>query len=261
MKPLSKIPITAAVAAALFAGLSSAHDWYVSGSAAWMRQDDSANSGALTQSFNAGTDGTNPPSVIASGTSLGWDTEFDDGYAINGEIGKRFSHGLRGALEVSWAESDLKRHSGLEIGGANVDAADVALLTGAATPIGTTVGTALNNGQGQLQTLGAYANAYYDFNRGGVIEPYIGAGIGVNRVEAEYRPSGIAVGKDHDTAFAYQAKAGVTYALNDNWDVFGEYAWRASDDIEMDLDLVPVTIDIENKQQTAGVGLRYRFGS
>ncbi len=259
MKSIFKIPISAAVAAALFAGLSSAHDWYVSGSASWQSQDDSRNSGALTAPFNAGTDGTNPPATIASGTSLGWETEFDDGYAISGEVGKKFKNGLRGAFEVNWAETDIQRHSGFEVGGANVDAADVALLTGSAAPTGTTVGTVLNNGQGQIQNLSAFANAYYDFNRGGVIEPYVGAGVGVTRVEAEYRPSGVAVGKDHDTAFAYQAKAGVTYALNKNWDVFGEYAYRASEDIEMDLDLVPGTIDIENKRQTVGVGLRYRF--
>ncbi len=257
----SKLPITAAITASLFASLSLAHDWYASGSASWSKAEDSANSGTFSAPFTTGTDGVNPPATIPAGTSLGWNTEIDDGYAINGEVGKRFSNGLRGGLEVNWAENDLKSHDGLTVGGANIDAADVAILTGATVPVGTSVGTVLNNGQGQVQNLAAFANVYYDFNRGGAVQPYVGAGLGVARVEAEYRPSGVVVGKDTGVELAYQAKAGVSYAVNDNWQVFGEYAYRASEDVSMDLDLVPGTIDIENKQQTVGVGLRYRFGN
>jgi opacity protein-like surface antigen len=261
MKLLFKLPLTAALCAASFAGVSMAHDWYASGSVAWMQQEKSSNAATFSSAFNAGTDGVNPPSTVAAGTALGFQSEFDNNaYSVSGEVGKRLGNGLRGGLELSFAESDLKKHERLAIGGAIVDGADVALLTGAAVPTGTTIGAVLNNGQGQVQNLAAYANAYYDFNRGGALQPYVGAGLGVARVEAEYRPSGVLVGKDTATELAYQVKAGATYHLNENWEVFGEYAYRATEDVSMELDLVPGKLEIENKQQTLGVGLRYRFG-
>ena len=59
---------------------------------------------------------------------------------------------------------------------------------------------------------------------------------------------------------AYQLKAGATYRLNDTFELYGEYAYRATEDIETNNDLFPGTLEIENQQNIFSVGARYRFG-
>ena len=68
------------------------------------------------------------------------------------------------------------------------------------------------------------------------------------------------MGTADETKLAYQGKAGVTYRLTNKWEVFGEYTYRATDDVKMDLYLVPASVSIENKQHMVGLGMRYRFG-
>jgi outer membrane protein OmpA-like peptidoglycan-associated protein len=57
--------------------------------------------------------------------------------------------------------------------------------------------------------IGVLANVLYDFNAGGVIVPYIGAGAGI----AFVRASGLGVSTD-STQFAYQAILGVGYNID-----------------------------------------------
>lgn len=75
-----------------------------------------------------------------------------------------------------------------------------------------------------------------------------------------YEPSGITVIDDSEGKFGYQLKAGATYKLQNQWEVFGEYAYRATDDIELDNQLFPGSLDIENTQNVFSVGVRYTFG-
>ena len=63
-----------------------------------------------------------------------------------------------------------------------------------------------------------------------------------------------------ETKFGYQVKAGATWKLENQWEVFGEYAYRATEDIELDNQLFPGSLDIENTQNVFAIGVRYRFG-
>jgi OOP family OmpA-OmpF porin len=54
----------------------------------------------------------------------------------------------------------------------------------------------------------AMANLFYDFNRGGALEPYIGVGAGAARINTSLF-DGFASVEGEDTVIAYQALAGV----------------------------------------------------
>ena len=69
-------------------------------------------------------------------------------------------------------------------------------------------GTAIQNGVNQL---GVLANVLYDFNAGGTIVPYIGAGAGIAFVDSN--------NSFGSTQFAYQGIIGVGYNINDTFRV------------------------------------------
>ncbi len=261
MKLVFKLPLSIAASAALFTTIAMAQDWYVGGQASWMSQSDSANSGQFTQDHTLGmSGGTLGNTTQTAGTNVRWKSGFDSGYGLSGEVGKRLNNGLRGGFELAFSEAGVDDHRGVTIGGTPADNEDYALLTGSALATGNTVGATLQNGQGHIKNTAAFANVYYDFNRGGAVEPYVGAGIGVSRVEVDYSTATGQLGKDSSNEFAYQVKAGATYRINDRWEAYGEYTYRATDDVSVDMSIVPVKLEVENEQQLLGVGLRYRFG-
>jgi len=69
-------------------------------------------------------------------------------------------------------------------------------------------GTAINN---QINQLGVLANVLYDFNAGGTIVPYIGAGAGIAFVDGN--------NSFGSTQFAYQGIIGVGYNITDTFRV------------------------------------------
>ena len=261
MKLLFKIPFTAAVCAATFVGLSSAHEWYVSGQATWTQPADSKASGEFTSDWSSGQGTTIPYGTnFPAGSQFDFETTHNDGLGGGVEVGARFANGLRGSLEVSYTKAGVDAHSNIQTAAGSLDGEDASILYGQATPSGYTVGYGLRSDDRDLESTSAFANVYYDFNRGGRIEPYVGAGIGASKVKVTYYPEAYLMGTADETKLAYQGKAGVTYSLTNKWEVFGEYTYRATDDVKMDLYLVPASVSIENKQHMVGLGMRYRFG-
>ena len=249
--------------AALGMGFSaSAQEWYVGGYAGLNQQNDSDNSGALTSDFTTGNGGTAVPTgtVLAEGTSVGWSTEFSSGYVLGVEAGLRYDNGLRSGIELSYSQSDVDTHRGVNVGGGSIDGVDAAVLTGSATPLGATVGAVVADGRGEITSTSVFANAYDDINRGGQVQPYIGAGIGVSDVNVTYNPSGVGIVDDGETKFAYQVRAGATWQFSEQLEGYGEYTYRATDDIDTRVDLFPAGLSVENSQNLFTVGLRYRFG-
>ncbi len=78
----------------------------------------------------------------------------------------------------------------------------------------------------------AMLNAYVDI-MDGPIQPYLGAGIGMTRIDLVFigprapfpteAPRELI--NDHDNRFAYQLMAGVAFALNDRVALTGQYRW------------------------------------
>ncbi|MDP3494590.1 MAG: outer membrane beta-barrel protein [Hyphomonadaceae bacterium] len=254
-----KLITTAAIAMATTSA-AYAQDWYVGGSIGILTQDDSSNAGT-TGAFTTGNGSPAVPNgtAVAAGTPYGWNTEFEDGMAASVEAGLRYGGGLRSGIELAYSKADVDRHSGVTLGGTVIDGVDAAVLTGSATQLGATVGAVVDDGRGEITNTAIFANAYYDFDLGNGLKPYVGAGIGFAQVEVDYSPSGVGIINDDDTAFAWQLKGGLTWQFDPRWEAYGEYAYRQTDDISFDNQLFPGTLDIENSQSVVSIGLRYRL--
>lgn len=253
--------ITSILAAGIaVSGVAAAQEYYVGGSIGLTQQNDSSNSGS-TGAFTTGNLGDGSTLDVAAGTPYGWETEFDNGTAFAGEFGARYGSGFRAGVEIVYSQADVDTHTGVTLGGGSIDAVDAAAIAGSPTPLGATVAAVVADGQGDITSTGVFVNGYYDFNQAGALQPYVGAGIGYSDVSVTYRPSGISVIDDSEAKLGYQVKAGATWQVNEQWEVFGEYAYRATEDLEFDNQLFPGTLEIENTQNVFSIGARFKFGS
>src|SRR6185503_525631 len=73
----------------------------------------------------------------------------------------------------------------------------------------------ISDNAADLAATSLMANVFYDFNRGGRFEPYVGAGVGV--VDLEF--GGAADQVDVDPGLAWQIMAGVAIGLTPQWDL------------------------------------------
>lgn len=135
--------------------------------------------------------------------------DLSDDWMGSGGIGYAFQNGFRLEGELAYRDNDLD--------GVPQDSAITSLM----------------------------ANAYYDFNRGGRFQPYIGAGIGYGRIDV--------TGNDDQDAWAWQAMAGVAVGLTDRLDL--DIGYRYFDMPEADFG----TFNVEEIHQAVTVGLRWQF--
>ena len=232
MKLAFKLPMSIAVAGATFTGVSLAQDWYVSGSVSWNNQNKSKVDVRVDDGMGGVTNST-------------MDTNYDAGIGISAEIGKRMDNvvpGLRGSLELTYTKGE-------------VDNFEMPSVLG---------GTNTLTGGGDIENIGVFANAYYDFkvDLGVPIRPYVGAGIGFTATEVDYNQTVLGTTTtffdDDDTRFAYQGKVGATYDVSPNTQVFAEYTYRASEDLTFG-NLTQGEYSIDNSSHLVGIGLRKRF--
>lgn len=257
-----KIFVLASVASLTTVALptaAQADEFYIGAAGGVSMQQDSANSGA----FDATVPATADWPAIPAGTTVGWDTRFDDGLALSGTAGVRTDSGLRGEVELAYNRNGIGTHRNLAVGGAVIDGVDVAVLTrGAPNAANPRVGAVLDDGEGNVTNLGVFANVAYDFTLDGGISPYVGAGLGYVNTQVNYRPSGVVVADASDDGFAWQAMAGLAFALGENADLFGQYTYRSRfNDAKVGLDLLPATIGVEVDQSVFTAGVRIRFGN
>lgn len=236
-------------------------EWYVSGQGGVAVQGDSRNTGALTRALTTGNGAPAVPNgtVLPAGADVNWNTDFDSGLAISGELGARFGGGFRAGVEFAYTKADVSMHQGVTVGGTNIDGVDAAVLTGSATQLGATVGQVVAEGRGRIRNLSLFLNGYYDLATGGPVSPYLGAGVGFTDSKIRYNPSGVGIVDDSATRFAYQLMAGVTFRVAQSVDLFGQYTYREGSDPEVDVDLFPARLKVENNQQLLSAGVRFRF--
>lgn len=247
-----------ALAAASTASAQAQEGPYIGLGAGVTFPNNSNNSG----SFDTAVPATPDFGAIPAGTPLGWNTEFDNGYAINGQVGYAFDNGFRVELEGGYTRNGINRHSGLTVGGANIDNVDVAVLTrGTPSAANPTVGAVINDGEGRVSTIGVFGNVFYDIDTGSSFKPFLGAGIGYQWADIRYRPSGVDVADDSDGGFAYQLMGGASVVLSDRAEIFTQYTWRDRiDTAEVPLNLLPATLGVETGQSIVTAGVRIKLG-
>ena len=109
-------------------------------------------------------------------------------------------------------------------------------------------------GDGRIKVLAGLANAYYDFDTGTKLNPFIGAGVGFGQVKLDER-----AGDDDDTGFAYQLQTGVIYPINDKLSAQVGYRYLGVNNVEIGSGAQATRGDYHDQAVT--MGLTYKFGS
>ncbi len=127
----------------------------------------SANAGDLYVSVFGGlnmlADDSGPANSDATSA---WSSDADTGFVLGGTVGTtldRWAQGLRVEMEVSYRRNDL--------GGSYVTDAPVAPNTGTI--------------DGNMSTFAILANAWYEFDIGSKMRPYVGGGVGWGRMRGD----------------------------------------------------------------------------
>jgi len=142
----------------------------------------------------------------------------DTGWTISGAVGREILDGFRAEGEVLYLDSSGK-----------------------------------HAGSGDLKTVAGMLNGYYDFNRQGAWQPFVGAGVGFAQVKADGGPS-----DGDDTGLAYQLKVGIAHPFNDR--LTGEVAYRYFGANGLEFGNGPGRVDGDFTTQAVTVGLRYKLG-
>ncbi len=90
-------------------------------------------------------------------------------------------------------------------------------------------------------------NGFYDFNRGGSVQPYVGLGAGYAKVQ---------IGEADDSNWAWQALAGVAIPLSERMSLDVGYRYFNVDDLDY-----PGVSDADYRHEAATIGLRYQFAA
>lgn len=237
-----------------------AADYYVAGSYGLNAQDDSNNNGVFTSDFTTGAvTGVTPPLNIPADSPVGWSTEFDDGDIFSLAFGREFGQ-FRLELEYSRSTSDVDTHQGVSAAGLDLSGIDAGvLIAGNTSDLGVSVAGLVADGRGRIENSTVQLNAFYDFDLGTAVTPFIGLGLGQSEVDVRYNPSGVGVIDDDDSVFVYQLIGGMEYSLNDNVSVVGTVRYRDGDDAIVASSLLPADFEIENTGYTVDIGVRYTF--
>lgn len=174
---------------------------------------------------------------VEFGTALGMVTTTFAGDAGLGFVAGREFGPWRFEIEWSLRDFDVKDH----------------ILAGAALPDPT----------GGMDARTYFANAIYDFNRRGIVAPYLGVGGGWADVEFdEFGVTSVPqVLQDDDSGFAWQVAAGIGINLGARWALFLDYRYLAAEGLEVTV--MPAAGGVASKidLEVASVqgGVRFRF--
>jgi outer membrane protein OmpA-like peptidoglycan-associated protein len=207
--------------------------------------------------------------------------ETSDGFGVYAGLGKYFSRGFRGEIEASWRNQDVEELPG-----------DGALFAGFPTGANgqnVTVGAEGPQSRGDNRELGEFSvgalmlNGYKDFNFdiAGRFQPYLGAGIGIAKVRADFDnvddqqavtdndplddlPIGYRIyASNDDFVPAVQGLAGINFGITENLSVNLGYRYMRTAEYDFEAyvnnEVADVTGEYEVHETT--LGLRWDFGA
>ena len=154
------------------------------------------------------------PTITDDGEVFGFGSQDDD--FINGVIGgvsfgQRFTDRSRFDLEFSFRQTEAQTLSG---------------------PFNFLLGTPFPAFRGDIDIYSAIANFYFDFPNRTRFTPYIGAGIGYSYVESNVVFAGLDFETESNSVLSYQAMAGLSTRLGARVELYSEYRYFATEDIE-----------------------------
>ena len=137
--------------------------------------------------------------------------DLDDGWMADVGVGYAYGNGFRAELELAERNNEVSSSS------INVDARSLMV------------------------------NGFYDFNRGGRFQPYVGVGVGYAKVDAD---------TVDDSNWAWQALAGIGMEINDRLTLDVGYRYFNVDELEF-----ASVADASYTHQAVTVGLRFQFAA
>lgn len=187
-------------------------------------------------------DTTDSFTVMGVGVTGKGDTEFDNGFGLTGAVG--YSSGnFRVEAEFSYRKNDLDKLTINSVAVAGV------LFTGLGT----------FDLDGDTTALGFMANGWYDFYTGTRWVPFVGAGLGVARLNIDIESiAGIpTIYDESDTVLAYQAGVGLGYKVTPKTIVSLSYRFFGTADPEFDDGFDKVDSEYSNHSLLIGVLARF----
>lgn len=165
----------------------------------------------------------------------GWTNKLDSGFALGIAAGYGFKNNYRFEAEVSYQKNDYDKAEDVD----------------PTTPL-----QGFIDASGNLTNLSFLVNTYYDFPTKSAFTPFVGAGLGLAKIEindlfAEGWSKKVNV---DDTVFAYQLSAGVGYAINETLTIDALYRYLATDDPRFEDDT-----DYEFSSHNFLIGIRVNF--
>ncbi len=196
--------------------------------------------GALGLAAPAHADQRTPAFYLGLGAGINFMPDADiDGMGIGTEAD--YDTGLAGAITLGFKRADGFR-SEFEIAGRTND---VDQLQG------------MGSADGDVDALTFMGNILYDFQRFGKFKPYVGFGVGLARVRFDgVRPIGGGLINDHDMALAFQGIAGMSFELTDRFEVFGDYRYMGTADLDVQEATSGATVSADYRNHTVMAGLR-----
>lgn len=245
----------------LLATGANAQDFYISGSLGQSLAPDLKTSGHLTGPFTTGSvTGVNPAVTVPAGTPLSWNTNLGDDTFYSIAIGLN-SNLLRYEFEYSRVDFDIDSHRGINVGGLAAGQLDAGVaLSGNTGDLGFSLADAFGNDGGSLETHSYMINAYYDFDIGAPVTPYIGLGLGNTTYEVRYTPAGARLIDDESNKFTWQLMAGASYDISDVLKVQASWRYRDGESPASDSLQLPSRLKFDmDGFHTVDVGIRYAF--
>ncbi|MBM3534579.1 MAG: porin family protein, partial [Alphaproteobacteria bacterium] len=160
--------------------------------------------------------------------------EFDRSLNLSGNVGYAYGGPFRVELEIAHRSNDID-----------------SITSGGARRSGAT---------GEMKSLAAMLNGFFDIDTGTSFTPYVGLGVGYARVSADgITATGLgATNGDDDNVFAYQAMAGISYWFTPSVALTADYRYFATQDPSFRLSN-GASVDGEYKTHNVMVGLTFRF--
>jgi opacity protein-like surface antigen len=159
--------------------------------------------------------------------------EENNGWTIGGGIGQRLTRRIRGEIEWSYRNASLEQASG---------------------PI---IANALD---GQLNAYRSTSNLFFDFNPDGRFNLYCGGGVGVGFVDIDATDPAVPLStRLKSSSFVYQGVAGMSAKIRPQVELFADYRFTGTSQLEIDT-ITPLgtsDIDVDISSNDIFFGLRF----
>lgn len=198
-------------------------------------------------------------------SSQSLETSFKTGFVLGGNAGVEWGNGLRTELELAFRQHNSKKRAHLKTHFHSMYRTLTTSGEGGAPYITTITSDHSRNSDVasniRLRAWSLMANAWYDFDLGLPVTPYVGGGIGLAQVKISGDLDGARLWEKNDSVFAWQVGAGASMPISDSAKLFVDYRYFSAADAH--LKLAPGynggSIDADFNSHSLLVGVRFNF--